>query len=96
MTIELAMLISVISVVFGLYQGATNLKRNSKVDTKTDATEMTTVIVKLENIGNGISEIKTEMSNVKEDMKDIRDRVIRVEESSRQAHKRLDGMEKER
>lgn len=96
MTIELAMLISIISVVFGLYQGSSNLKRNSKADTKTDATQMTTVIVKLENIGNGISEIKTEMGNVKEDMKDIRDRVIRVEESSRQAHKRLDGLEKER
>lgn len=93
MTIEIALLISIISVVFGAYQGITNLKRNQKVDTKTDATEMTTVIVKLENIGNGVSEIKTEISNVKEDMKDIRDRLIRVEESAKQAHKRIDNME---
>lgn len=93
MTIEVALLISVVSVVFGLYQGISNLKRNHKVDTKSDATELTTVIVKLENIGDGISEIKTEMRNVKDDMKEINERVIRVEESSKQAHKRIDGIE---
>lgn len=93
MTIELTILISVISISFAIYSGVSNLKRNQKIDTKTDATEMTTVIVKLENIGNGISEIKTEMSNVKEDVKEIRERVIRVEESSKQAHKRIDTIE---
>lgn len=93
MTIEVALLISVVSVAFGLYQGISNLKRNQKVDTKSDATEMTTVIVKLENIGDGISEIKSEMRNVKEDVKEINERVIRVEESSKQAHKRIDGLE---
>lgn len=93
MTIELTILISVISISFAIYSGVSNLKRNQKIDTRTDATEMTTVIVKLENIGNGISEIKTEMSNVKEDIKEIRERVIRVEESSKQAHKRIDSIE---
>lgn len=93
MTIEIAILISIVSVAFGIYQGISNLKRNQKVDTKSDTAELTTVIVKLENIGNGISEIKTEMTNVKEDMKEIRERLIVVEQSSKQAHKRLDGIE---
>lgn len=90
MTIEIALLISGISLAFGIYQGITTLKRNSKVDVKNDASELTTVIVKLENIGAGITEIKSEMTNVKNDIKENRERIIKVEESAKQAHKRLD------
>ena len=94
MTVEVALVISIISVVFGIWSGVTNIKRNEKNDTKADATEMTTVIVKLENIGIGISEIKNEMTNVKNDIKESRERLIKVEESAKQAHKRLDALEK--
>ena len=94
MTIEVALLISGISVAFGIYAGVVNLKRNEKADTKADTAEMTTVIVKLENIGNGITEIKNEMINVKNDIKEDRERIIRVEESAKQAHKRIDEITK--
>jgi outer membrane murein-binding lipoprotein Lpp len=94
MTVEVALLISGVSVAFGIFAGISNIKRNQKIDDKKDATEMTTVIVKLENIGNGITEIKSEMSNVKNDIKEDRERIIRVEESAKQAHKRLDTLEK--
>ena len=50
MTIEVALLISGVSVAFGIFAGISNLRRNQKLDDKRDATEMTTVIVKLENI----------------------------------------------
>lgn len=93
MTVEVALVISIISVVFGIWSGVTNIKRNERNDTKADASELTTVIVKLENIGTGITEIKTEMGNVKEDIKEVRERVVRVEESAKQAHKRIDGFE---
>ena len=94
MTIEVALLISGVSVAFGIYQGVTNLKRNEKTDVKADTSQLTTVIVKLENIGTGIAEIKNEMNNVKNDNKESRERLIKVEESAKQAHKRLDAFEK--
>ena len=53
MTIEVALLISGISVAFGIFAGISNIRRNQKIDDKKDATEMTTVIVKLENIRPG-------------------------------------------
>lgn len=93
MTVEVALLISGVSLAFGIYSGISNLKRNQKADAKQDTAELTTVIVKLENIGNGITEIKSEMTNVKNDVKDDRERLIRVEESAKQAHKRLDNIE---
>jgi len=94
MTIEVALLISGVSVAFGIFAGISNLRRNQKLDDKRDATEMTTVIVKLENISNGITEIKSEINNVKKDIKEDRERIIRVEESVKQAHKRIDEITK--
>ena len=73
MTIEVALLISGISLAFGIYQGVTNLRRNSKIDNKQDATQLTTVIVKLENIGDGVTEIKSDLKNIKDDIKEFRE-----------------------
>lgn len=50
------------------------------------------MIVKLENINTGITEIKAEMKNVKSDVQELRDRLIVVEQSTKSAHKRLDGL----
>lgn len=80
MTIEVALLISGVSLAFGIYQGITNMRRNSKKDDQHDATQLTTVIVKLENIGDGVNEIKNDMRNVKDDMKDINIRLVKTEQ----------------
>lgn len=93
MTVEVALVISALSLIFAVYSGVTSLKRTARNDDKKEASELTTVIVKLETISNGVSEIKNEMGNMKSDMKDIRDRLIIVEQSSKQAHKRLDTLE---
>lgn len=93
MSVELSILIPVVSVAFAIYTGVSNLKRNQSQDDKNTASQMTTVIVKLENIGNGIAEIKSEISNAKEDIKENRERIVKVEESAKQAHKRLDMFE---
>ena len=93
MTIEVALVISALSLAFGIYQGVTNMKRNRTADDKNDATQLTTVIVKLENISAGISDIKSDMRNVKDEVKDMRDRLIKVEESTKSAHHRIDNLE---
>ena len=80
MTIEVALLISGVSVAFGIYQGVSNLRRNNRNDEKNDVSQLTTVIVKLENIGNDIFEIKNDMRNVKDDMKDINIRLVKMEQ----------------
>ena len=94
MTIETALLISVVSVAFGLYQGISTMKRNQRSDDKSDASQLTTVIVKLENIGTGITEIKNEMNNVKNDLREDHERLVKIEEVAKSAHKRIDTCEK--
>ena len=92
MTIEVALVISALSLAFGIYQGVSNMKRNQKADNVQEASQMTTVIVKLENIGAGISEIKSDMRNVKDEVRDLRDRIIKVEDSAKSAHRRIDEL----
>ena len=94
MTVETVLLISGISVAFALYQGINNMRRNNKTDDRNDASQLTTVIVKLENISNGISEIKREMTTIKEDIKNDHERIIKTEESVKAAHKRMDACER--
>lgn len=92
MTIEIALIISAISLGFGIYQGVSNLKRNDRQDNRAEATQITAVIVKLETIGEGINEIKLDMRNIRNEIKDIRERLTKVEESTKSAHHRLDDM----
>ncbi|MBO5143633.1 MAG: hypothetical protein J6C46_11710 [Clostridia bacterium] len=89
----ITIIISAASLITAVYVAISNSKKNDKQETKSDASEMTTVIVKLENIGNGIAEIKSEMKTIKTDMKEDHDRIIRVEESAKQAHKRIDELQ---
>jgi peptidoglycan hydrolase CwlO-like protein len=89
MTIEVALVISGISLAFGLFQGISNLKRNQTNDAKNDASQLTTVIVKLENIGTGITRIESEVMSLKADFKEDHERLVKAEESTKQAHKRI-------
>lgn len=91
MTVEIALVISAISLGFAIYSGVSNLKRNNKQDAKSDSAQLTTVIVKLENIGTGINEIKADVKDVKQDLKDHSDRLIRLEQQVKVLDKTVFG-----
>lgn len=95
MTVEVALLFSGISLACSIYFGIVTARRNKSKDDQEDATQLTTVIVKLENIGSICSEIKTELQAMKLDVKDHERRIVVVEERSKSAHKRIDDMKGE-
>lgn len=90
--IPVALLISVITMAFGIYSGINAVRRGNRADSRKESSEMTMVIVKLEGISEGISEIKTDLSHVKGDIKEITERLIVAEQSVKLAHSRLDEM----
>ena len=96
MSVETAILtlISLFSFLFAVYSGGISLKRGYKKDVSRETSELTTVIVKLEDISAGISEIKTDLSNVKGDIKEITERLIIAEESVKLAHRQIDELRK--
>lgn len=49
-------------------------------DNKSNTTELTTVIVKLENIGSDIVEIKKDIRSVKADIREHGERITKVEQ----------------
>lgn len=87
MDVEIALIISAISVGFAIYTGVSSMRRNAKCDDRKDASQLTTVIVKLENIGNDVAEIKKDMRNVKEDMKDMNIRLVKTEQQVKTLNK---------
>ena len=93
MQIDVPILISFLSLCVSGAVGIAGLRRNKATDDRKEASEMTTLIVKLENINNGVNEIKSDMRNMRNDIQDLRDRLIIVEQSTKSAHHRLDGLD---
>lgn len=78
-----ALLISALSLLLAFY---TFLRKNNKEA----VTELTTVIVKLENINSGITDIKNEISTMKNEQKEDHDRLVRIETSLQSAWNAID------
>lgn len=94
MKIEIMALVTVVSVCCSIYFGLSGFRRNQKSDDKKEATESTSLFIKMENIGNGVNEIKSDIKSIRDENKESRERLIIVEQSAKQAHKRIDQIEK--
>ena len=98
MKIELTILISALSLIVAIIVAITNIRNQNYRADRESTSQITTLIVKLENIADGINEIKSDMRNVKNDVQDLRERLAIVENASKSAHHRIDllvGKEKE-
>ena len=95
MTIEIALLLSIISVGFGVFSAVSSKMRNDRKDTESEAEEKagthTLLMTKLENIADDVKDIKRDYRETREEVQNLRDRLIAVEQSLKSYHKRLDG-----
>lgn len=91
---EVAIVISVLSFLASVFFNIRNMKKSEKEEQQSESATMTTVIVKLENIGTGVSEIKSDLRNVKNELNEDREKIVRIDESCKQAHKRIDEIAK--
>jgi len=93
LTIEVSLLISGVSVAFAIFFGICSKQRNDKKDTQEEterrAENDTMVVVKLENIADDIKDIKRESRENREEMKQLRERVVIVEQSLKSYHKSI-------
>lgn len=91
MDINTGVLIALIGCIVGL----AGWLRNHDSDNEKEASNMTTVIVKLENIRGSISDLKLDLKRTAEDLQSIDRRLTVVEESTKQAHKRINEIKGE-
>lgn len=90
MTIEVALLLSVVSVSFSIFFGLKNNKRSDTKDIEDRVRENTKINMKLDNIASNTSDIKSEVSEIKKEMSGHETRIIKVEDSAKSAHHRID------
>lgn len=90
MTIELATIISIISVCCAVFSA---VKGNRRADTRKieqKAAETAIINTKLDQIGADVRDIKYDITAVKKDVVGLTERMIVVEQSTKSAHHRLD------
>lgn len=91
MDVNTGVLIALIGCIVGL----AGWLRNHDSDQEKETSNMTTVIVKLENIRGSISDLKSDLKRTAADLKGIDRRLTVVEESTKQAHKRINEIKGE-
>lgn len=91
MDVNTGILIALIGCIVGL----AGWLRNHDSDNERETSNMTTVIVKLENIRGSISDLKLDLKRTAEDLQSIDRRLTVVEESTKQAHNRINEIKGE-
>lgn len=83
-----------ISLILSVYFSSKSIQRSEINDSNKQTTEFTTMLVELKYISKGVSDIKDDVALIKIEQQNIRDRVVKGEESIKQAHKRIDSLTK--
>ncbi|MGE7869589.1 hypothetical protein ACQKNO_26190 [Bacillus paramycoides] len=91
MNIEIGVLITLLSAAIS-YLGY-SLNKTKVI--KSDGQESAEMKAELGYIRKGVDDIRIDLKANEKQMQQLSERVTRVEESSKQAHKRLDNLEKE-
>ena len=87
--------ISVISGVCALVFGYIALVRNRASDTTKEAKSDATILTELGYIKGGIDDVKAEQREQRKTNTDFVGRLVSVEASAKQAHKRIDHIEQQ-
>ena len=90
MTVEIALVISIVSVAFSVFFGFKNTKRSDTKEIEQRITWETKVSMNLDAINRSMEEIKDLIKGVQSDVKDHEGRIVKLEASYKAEHKRLD------
>jgi peptidoglycan hydrolase CwlO-like protein len=85
--------VGLVCTILGVLIGFLTFNRNRDKDVRNDASESAVIRTKLDNISSGIDSIRIDIKANERRLTELSEKVIRIEESSKQAHKRLDKLE---
>lgn len=94
MTIEVAILISIVSVSFAIYFGIKGNKRADTKDIEERVRRDTKLDVKVDDVLNTVKDIKYDISSVRKDVAELAKEVALVKASTEKAHARIDMLTK--
>jgi len=86
-------IIGIVGVLAAIIFGFLAFRRGQKQDDQGESQRLTRIESKLDYITTTVDEIKNDQRDQREEMGDFNTRLTRVEESTKQAHKRIDALE---
>lgn len=92
MTVEVALIVSIVSVSFSIFFGLKNSKKSDVKDIEARVARDTKTDMKLDEISKDVKEVKDTVRNIQNDVKDHEGRIVKVEASLNAEHKRLDEL----
>lgn len=93
MTIEIALLLSIISVGFSVYFGAKNARHTDTKDIERQVADTTRLNTKLDMIQSDTQEIKSDVRTMNKKIEEQGREIVVLDQSLKTAHKRIDGIE---
>lgn len=93
MTIELGVLIGLMGTIFGIAFGYLGHQRASRNEIKADSRDHTELKTNLDYIRRGVDDIRLDLKAQETKVTELAGEVIRINESTKSAHKRLDLIE---
>lgn len=90
MSIEVALLASIVSVAFSIFFGLKSSKRTDKKEIEDRIARDTRTEMTLDEINNNVRDVKETVKNIQNDVKDHEGRIVKLEASYKAEHKRLD------
>lgn len=89
----LVTLVGLVGTVSGIYFGFWKAKKDEQKALKEDTVQDTVVATKLDYISKGVDDIRLDIKAQDKRISDVVERLIKVEESTKSAHHRIDSLE---
>jgi len=90
---DIVSLISIVAAVAGVVFGVTTIVRNRKQDNTEDGKQTGTILTELGYIKSGVDDVKRRQEKQDEQTLVFLKDLTAVQESAKQAHHRIDGLE---
>ncbi|MDU4415217.1 hypothetical protein GKD08_04110 [Paeniclostridium sordellii] len=86
--------ITLLCTITGAMLGYMSYKKKNEKDIEDDASQKTVVATKLDYISKGVDDIRLDIKAQDTKISNVIERLIKVEESTKSAHHRIDTIEK--
>lgn len=87
--------IAILCAIVGATINYLGFQRNKGKDIRADTKEEAETRAKLDYISKGVDDIRIDIKAQQRDIQALKERVVKCEESTKSAHKRIDSLEEE-
>ncbi|BDU83936.1 hypothetical protein SNUCP4_36560 (plasmid) [Clostridium perfringens A] len=96
MNVDLTVIIGILGTLSGVFFGIWKAKKDSDRSIREDTVQDTVLATKIDYISNGVDDIRLDFKAQAREIQGIKLDIAKLQESTKSAHHRLDGIEKKK